>query len=298
MINDLPLVSVIVTSYNREQYIAETIKSILVSSYQHYEVIVVDDCSTDDTVAIAKKFERDNRVSVYINERNLGQFKNRNHAASFAKGKYIKYCDSDDLIYPWTLEYCVSMMEKYPDAGIGFIYLKNEVEKEYLAPKETIHTNFFSSTILNIGPSGTILNSELFRRSGMYEDKYGVPSDMFFNLRMAALFPCVLLKKDFFYYRIHDGQELSNRYSYVQHNFRYLKDIFQMPGFPLDQQQKEYLLRRQAFWYIKDFFVYIKKTGKVMPAIKAAFNSGTGFKTYVLALFDFLMIKSKLKKNF
>jgi len=292
------LVSVIVTSYNRDAFIAETIESILTSTYGNYEVIIVDDCSTDNTVAIARKFESDRRVSVHVNEKNLGQFKNRNHAAMLAKGKYIKYCDSDDLIYPWTLEYCVSMMEKYPAAGIGFIYLKGEVDKEYLLPEETIKLNFFRSTILNIGPSGTILNTEFFMRSGMYEDKYGVPSDMFFNLRMAAMFPSVLLKKDFFYYRIHSGQELSNKYSYVQHNYRYLRDIFKLPAFPLNDRQKKYLLRRQAFWYVKDFFVYIKNTGKVFLAVKAAFNSGMGIKNSIRGLFDFILIKSKMKNNF
>ena len=72
---------------------------------------------------------------MYVNEKNLDQFPNRNKAAGYAKGKYIKYLDSDDKIYDWGLAYCVEMMEKYPDAGMGILKLEKEIKDEYFDSK-------------------------------------------------------------------------------------------------------------------------------------------------------------------
>ena len=88
--NIQPLVSVLMTSYNRENYIAEAIESVLASTYKNFELIIVDDRSKDRTVEIARSYEsKDDRVKVYINEKNLGDYPNRNKAASYAKGFYI-----------------------------------------------------------------------------------------------------------------------------------------------------------------------------------------------------------------
>ena len=97
-----PLVSVLMTSYNREKYIGLAIESVLNSTYQNWELIICDDCSSDGTVEIAKSFaKKDARIRVYINERNLGDYPNRNRAAQYAVGTYLKYVDADD--YPCLL---------------------------------------------------------------------------------------------------------------------------------------------------------------------------------------------------
>src|ERR1017187_1015293 len=117
---DSPLVSVLMTAYNREKYIGEAIESVLASSYADFELIIVDDCSTDSTVAIARSYEaRDKRIKVFVNEKNLGDYVNRNEAAKFGSGKYLKYVDSDDLIYPYGLDVMVKAMEQFPDAALG-----------------------------------------------------------------------------------------------------------------------------------------------------------------------------------
>jgi len=94
-------VSILTTVYNREKHLAACINSVLACSYQDWELIIVDDVSTDASVAIAKSYEqKDARIKVYVNDKNLGDYPNRNKAASYAKGKYIKYLDADDIIYP------------------------------------------------------------------------------------------------------------------------------------------------------------------------------------------------------
>ena len=77
----LPLVSILMTCYNREKYIGEAIESVLASSYTNLELIIVDDHSSDNTVGIARAYAaKDSRVNVYVNELNLGDYPNRNKA--------------------------------------------------------------------------------------------------------------------------------------------------------------------------------------------------------------------------
>ena len=105
-------VSILTTVYNREKYLAACIESVLSSSYQDWELIIVDDVSKDTSLDIAKRYEqKDPRIKVYVNEKNLGDYPNRNKAASYAKGKYLKYLDADDLINPQGLEVMVHTME-------------------------------------------------------------------------------------------------------------------------------------------------------------------------------------------
>ncbi len=281
-----PLVSVLMTAFNREQFIAESIESVLFSTYTNFELIIVDDGSKDNTVKIARSYgEKDGRVKVYVNEQNLGQFPNRNKAALYAKGKYIKYLDSDDKIYDWGLAYCVEMMEKYPGAGMGIFKLKKEIKHEYLSSGEAININYFNKQILDIGPSGTILKRSAFEEVGNYKADYGVPSDMYFNLKMASSFPIVLLEKEFFYYRVHDGQELQNTYSYVCYNYKYLYDALMIPNFPLTAEQKKVILKKAKRSFVRTFIKYIKETGDIIKAIKAIKISGIGFTGFVRGIF-------------
>src|ERR1700730_17371732 len=97
-------VSLLMTAYNREKYIGQAIESVIASTFQNWELIIVDDGSKDKTVELAREYERsDSRIKVYLNEKNLGDYPNRNQAASYARGKYIKYIDADDSLYYWGL---------------------------------------------------------------------------------------------------------------------------------------------------------------------------------------------------
>ncbi|HMI62055.1 MAG TPA: glycosyltransferase family A protein, partial [Puia sp.] len=131
-LSESPLVSILMTAYNREKYIGAAIESVLASTYTQFELIVVDDRSKDRTVEIARGYEaKDSRLRVYINETNLGDYPNRNQAASYAKGVYLKYVDADDYIYPWGLELLVRMMEQFPDCGWGLCSLPQNIKEPF-----------------------------------------------------------------------------------------------------------------------------------------------------------------------
>lgn len=107
------MVSIITPNYNCGRFVAETIESVLAQTYTNWEMIIVDDCSTDDSLQTINKYaERDDRIKVLVNEKNSGAAISRNLALSMAKGKWIAFLDSDDLWLPEKLEKQVAFMEK------------------------------------------------------------------------------------------------------------------------------------------------------------------------------------------
>lgn len=102
---DFGLVSIITPNYNCGRFIAKTIESVLAQSYQNWELLIQDDCSSDNGVAVILRFaEKDTRIKVEMNNTNSGAAVTRNNALKRAKGKWIAFLDSDDLWLPMKLE--------------------------------------------------------------------------------------------------------------------------------------------------------------------------------------------------
>lgn len=106
------LVSIIMPSYNTAKFISETITSVLAQTYTNWELIIADDCSTDDTDAVIRPYLADDRIRYIKNEKNSGAAVSRNRALREAKGKWIAFLDSDDLWLPEKLEKQIAFMEK------------------------------------------------------------------------------------------------------------------------------------------------------------------------------------------
>lgn len=106
------LVSIIMPSYNTAKYIAESINSVLAQTYTNWELLIVDDCSTDNTDEIVQPFLSDERIKYFKNEKNSGAAVSRNKALREAKGKWIAFLDSDDLWFPEKLEKQIKFMKK------------------------------------------------------------------------------------------------------------------------------------------------------------------------------------------
>ena len=245
MQEDLPLVSVLMTAYNREKYIAEAIESVLASNYTHFELIIVDDCSGDATVPIARSFEqKDKRIKVYVNEQNLGDYNNRNHAASFATGRYIKYLDSDDTIYPWGLGAMVMCMEKYPEAGFGLMSYGLPQTSAYPIleqPQQAFRYFYFKYALIGMGPTGAIFRKDAFDAVNGFSGKpYVGDSEMW--LRMACSYPLVRMPLDLVWWRQHDGQQIiegRNNDYYFENQYGVYKAGLELPDCPLSADEKK-----------------------------------------------------------
>lgn len=106
------LVSVIMPSYNTAAYIGDAIKSVLEQTYQYWELIIVDDCSTDDTDKVVHPYLVDTRLKYFKNKKNSGAAITRNRALREAKGEWIAFLDSDDLWKPEKLEKQIRFMHE------------------------------------------------------------------------------------------------------------------------------------------------------------------------------------------
>lgn len=107
------MVSIIMPSYNSSKYIAESIDSIINQSYTNWELLITDDCSTDNTCEIVKKYaETDNRIRLFVLDKNRGAGVARNNSIKEARGRYIAFCDSDDRWLPDKLQLQVELIKQ------------------------------------------------------------------------------------------------------------------------------------------------------------------------------------------
>jgi glycosyltransferase involved in cell wall biosynthesis len=206
-------VTVVVTSFNREEFVGASIESVLNSSFEDFRLLVVDDCSTDATAEIARRYERlDSRVEVVVNEVNLGQFTNRNRSIDLVETPLLKFHDSDDLMYPHCLAVMVELLEGAPTAGFALSGGRNWSGGPcpmLLSPKLAYEREFLGSGLFHCGPAGALFRSDLLRELGGFPER-GVASDYCFWLKACAHTHVVLVPADLFWYRIHPGQELQS----------------------------------------------------------------------------------------
>ena len=113
------LVSIIMPSYNTGGFIKSSIESVIAQSYSNWELIIVDDCSTDNTDKVVEDYLSDNRIHYIKNDKNSGAAISRNRALREAKGKWIAFLDSDDLWEPKKLEKQIAFMQ---ENGYAFSY--------------------------------------------------------------------------------------------------------------------------------------------------------------------------------
>ena len=238
MIN--PKISILTTVYNRDKYLAACIDSVLASGYKDWELIIVDDVSSDGSVAIAKSYEqKDARIKVYVNQTNLGDYPNRNKAASYAKGKYIKYLDADDIIYPRGLEVMVHTMEQFPKAGLGISQKVVEDVKPYpfvMQPKETFRREFLMRGVLGLGPTGTIIRRDVFEKLGGFTGtRYIGDTELWYKIALA--YPVVKMEDELIFWRQHDQQQIFME----QHNYNVIGMRYNHQLLALKQAEKLFI---------------------------------------------------------
>lgn len=205
-----PLVSVLTTVYNREKYLTECIESVLVSSFREFEYIIVDDDSTDRSYEIARDYaQRDSRIRVYRNHQNLGDYPNRNQAASYARGKYLKYVDSDDVIYPHGLQTMVECMRAFPEAGLGLSRPAGDMRyPACLRPKEAYARHFLGEGLFSNASLSAIIPRRCFEETGGFSGKRFV-GDTDLWLRLARRYSVVIMPMGLTWWRSHYNQEMA-----------------------------------------------------------------------------------------
>lgn len=174
-----PLVTVFITAYNCEKYIAQALESIINQTYKNIEILVIDDCSSDNTVRIIHQYkEREERLTYIVNEKKMGIPYNRRMGVELARGKYLAIMDADDVSMLKRIETQVAYMEKRPEImAVGSYYklfgkaLNHVVKKIKLQPQEIKICLIFNDPILN--------SSAMIRLDQMKELKINYHLDYF-----------------------------------------------------------------------------------------------------------------------
>jgi glycosyltransferase involved in cell wall biosynthesis len=207
----IPAVSVLMTAYNRERYIAAAIESVLAQTFHDFELVIVDDHSTDATVGIAAGYAaRDRRVRVVVNDNNLGDYPNRNRAASLAHGRFLKYHDSDDIMYPHCLEIMVSALEAVPRAEFALTTSRPWAGGPcpmLLTPRMCYEREYLGEGMFHGGPACGLFRREAFERLGMFPLR-GPTSDYHFWVEACRRANVLLVQGDLFFYRVHEEQSM------------------------------------------------------------------------------------------
>ena len=130
------LVSIITPIYNSEKYITETIESIQAQTYTNWELLITDDCSTDQSIDIIKSHQKnDNRIRLFLLDKNQGAGVARNNSIKEANGRYIAFCDSDDL---WKQDKLAKQIKFMKENQVSFTYCSYDIVNEKREYTQTI----------------------------------------------------------------------------------------------------------------------------------------------------------------
>ena len=181
-----PLVSVIMPAYNAELYITEAVSSVLSQSVTDLELIVIDDCSHDQTKAIVNRFaQKDSRVRLIANEENVGVAKTRNRGLDLCCGKFVALLDSDDYWKPQMLE---KMIARAEETKADIIYCSYAIVDEhgeklcndFIVPPST---TFKESIVRSVITCSTVLvTAELAKNNRFPTDMYHEDIAMWFRI--------------------------------------------------------------------------------------------------------------------
>lgn len=253
------------TAYNREKYIGQAIESVLTQSYQNFELIVVDDCSSDGTLGIVDQYKQtDKRIYLYKNDQNLGDYPNRNRAASLASGEFIMFVDSDDTIEKDAIKYVMNSFERFPNSEHSSIYFGNDfIEPQLIDSSIAIRDHFFRNNTLSGGPGARFYKKAFYDKMNGYPEKYGPANDMYLNIYSTMLAPILMLPYNYLNYRRHETQEQNNSYSYLYNGYNYLNDILLLPNLSLNNKEKNILYLGNKRRFIINSFKYLFKKKSV-----------------------------------
>ena len=252
----MPKISVIIPTYNRGQYITQALESVLNQTFHDYEIIVIDDGSTDNTQEILKKFEG---KIISLRQDNQGISNTRNRGINESHGVYITFLDSDDFWAPDKLEEQVKILDAYPKVGIVYArmpIINERGEKIGMKPAGVSGKNF--KELLEVWgdiPTSTVMTRrDCFEKAGLFESPLEPMEDIDMWIRIARFYDLYEIEnKVLAYYRRHEEQITSKKTRVYNGLLRiYTKIYDNYPEAPRNLMLKrivenQYLLARENY---------------------------------------------------
>ena len=190
---DAPLVSVIIPTYNRERLLERAIRSVLTQSYRTFEVIVVDDGSTDGTADMVAQSD-DPRLRLLVQDRNMGVAAARNRGMRHAKGRFIAFLDSDDEWAAEKLRLQVELMQRRPDR-VGLVYTGLTLRGSDDPPpvwipsaRGDVFADMLHRNVVHYGTSSTLIRREVIETVGFFDEKLPANEDHDYWTRIARFY--------------------------------------------------------------------------------------------------------------
>ena len=211
---DSPLVSVVIPAYNQAEFLTETLQSVLNQTYQKFEIIVVNDLSTDHTDEVLKQFA-DPRIKYIVHEKNMRLPATRNTGMRASQGEIIALLDADDLFLPEKLQAHVDFLHEQPEIGVSYnaryeLNHSSNTIRELWRPPLTV-----SLVDLMLGfpfsPSDTVIRRDWAFKVGLFNPEMGSAEDTDFPCRL-ALAGCQFagIDRALNYRRYHSGRGRKN----------------------------------------------------------------------------------------
>lgn len=209
--NSNPKVSIVVPTYNYAHYLDETIQSALDQTYQDYELLIVDNHSTDNTEQVIQKYLGDPRVAYHKNPKNLGLVGNWNKCLELANGEYIKFLCADDKFHPEMLEKYVAVMEQYPNVSLvtcdkqafGSKTHQTITPLTHLVEGRTANLHMLIGKYCWIGEPTSVMFRKRDLKVGNFSNEYNQYVDWEMWIRLLTAGDCYIVPEILAYVRFH-----------------------------------------------------------------------------------------------
>lgn len=255
-------VSVTMPAYNAERFLAEAIESVLCQTFTDFELIIVDDGSTDSTLSIAESYaQRDHRVRV-VTQPHGGISSGRNRGLAEARGEWIAVMDADDIILPQRLERQLAFVEKNPDIALAGAYAYNidgsgKIIAQFRSPltdraevRETIARN----RLISFHHSAVLMRKDVVQSIGGYREQFDGIEDCDLWNRIAETEHGVLVQPEYLVkYRLHSKSHTIPRVRKLTLRRHWLEDCMRHRRRGAEEPSWEsFLARRRALpWAIR-----------------------------------------------
>lgn len=217
----MPKVTVIAPAYNHEKYIEAAIQSVLNQTFQDFELIITDDCSSDNTVEVIKKFN-DPRIKLFVNKANRGVIATSQNCFDNASGEYIAYLTTDDLYMPDKLEKQVKYLDENPQCASVFSFAEIIGEDGLLLKRDNPHktifiqknrsrfewlNQFFCYGNCLCAPSQMIRKKTFAEIGGYFDPRYRQLNDFECHIRLCINHEIYIFQENLVQFRIRDNHQ-------------------------------------------------------------------------------------------
>jgi glycosyltransferase involved in cell wall biosynthesis len=272
----MPKVSVIIPTHNQAHYLTECIQSVLDQTFQDFELIVVDDGSTDNTREVVDRFQ-DARIR-YIYQENRGVSAARNNGIGKAIGEYIALLDSDDTWLTRKLEFCIGLLDSRPDVALvctDMYLFDSDTGTDIGRQWQDMPDNYFRelkdgnrktlpkalSLTISFRPTAVVIRRQVFDEVGSFDESIVGAEDYEMFVRILQRFPIDIINAPLIRYRLHATSKSKNFDTRYAGSLAVVNKILSNPS--LSRKEIKYVRRKLACVHYDYGVAQILVTGKI-----------------------------------